>query len=419
MVIDSPEDLRLLEFFHLRCLPTIPGYTKSRIFPLVPQLGSAEPAIKHAMLAIASLYEETESLGRPLNKKPPTSRDSSVSKPEAVAMKHYTKALSELRQGLNSKKTSSTMVLIACMLFTCVEALRGQDEAALAHIENGLNIISNLKKRHESESISGQRSHSISQDSQFTEPLFGAFSALRLLALSIKEQNLRGKLKIEPRALEDCPPRFTFSTLAEARTALEPILNNVANIIYSKAEAANAASPGPDPAATRTIQVDAQIRRWSRAFDAVMIETSRQSYANDSPVFEHMKTYPLILRIYAKLVSIRLWVSYWPVGDPSLDAMNPDFEELLDLVERCTISQSQGRVSIPGNKFRPPLFIMNMGIIPAIFFTACKCPSIALRCRAIEMLERNPRREVLWDSTNCARNARNLMEMEMNPSVSS
>jgi len=61
---------------------------------------------------------------------------------------------------------------------------------------------------------------------------------------------------------------------------------------------------------------------------------------------------------------------------------------------------------------------MDMGRIPAMTFVACKCPSITVRQRAIEMLERHPRREVLWCSTTAARNARRLMELEKDRLVS-
>ncbi len=84
-----------------------------------------------------------------------------------------------------------------------------------------------------------------------------------------------------------------------------------------------------------------------------------------------------------------------PEGDLSHNTLIPDFEELLDLAEQCTVSQSKGHASISGNNIQPPLFIMNMNRIPAMAFVACKCPSITVRRRAIEMLERHPRREVL------------------------
>ena len=150
------------------------------------------------MLPIASLYEEAEALGRPLNQNPQTSSDGSVSNSEVIAMKHYTKALHELQQGLKSKTMSPTVILIACMLFTCTEALRGQNDAAMVHIGNGLNIISNLKELHENHSVIVRRSLVLPEHSQFTEPLAGAFSRLRILALSIKEQNLPGNISIEP-----------------------------------------------------------------------------------------------------------------------------------------------------------------------------------------------------------------------------
>ncbi len=414
--MSSPEDTRLFEIFHIKCLPTIPGYTKTKIWPLIPQLGTTEPAIRHTMLAIASLYEETEALGRPINEDPGISQDGRISQSEAIAMKHYTKALYELQQRLSSKASSPTIVLTACILFTCMEALRGQNEAALAHIENGSNIIANLKERLESDSITDQRSPILSQSSQSSESLSGAFSRLRILSLSIKEQSLPGKFKTTSSgALIDCPPEFSFSSLDEARIALEPILNNAANVIYSVPQSENSttASPGPSAAVAGRIQVDAQIRRWSRAFDSFMTEALWQSGSKNNSIAEHSKTYPLILRTFAKLVSIRLWVSYLPEGDPSLNALTLDFGELLDLGERCTASQSHGHTSISGNKVGPPLFIMDMGLIPAMFFAACKCPSVRLRRRAIEMLERNPRREVLWCSMTAAQNARSLMEMEM------
>ena len=417
--MDSPEDLRLFEIFHIKCLPTIPGYTKTKLWPLIPQLSTTEPAIRHAVLAIASLYEETEFLGKPINDNPRISEDRRVSKSETVALKHYTKALNELQQGLSSKASSPAIVLIACLLFTCMEALRGQDEAALAHIENGINITTNLKEKQESETTSGQSSFILSQNSQFSESLSSAFSRLRLLSFSIKEQTAPEQSKTLPRVLADYPPHSSFSTLAEARMGLERIMNNAADIVYGppQCRCPNTTSPGPDPAVTSRIRVDAQIKHWSRAFDSFMTKALPQGEYKDNSIVEHRKTYPLILRTLAKNVSIRLWVSYLPEGDPSLDSMIPDFEELLDLAERCTVSQGQDHTTIPGNIFRPPLFIMDIGIIPAIFFVACKCPSMALRLRAIEMLERTPRREVLWSSTSAGQKARNLLELEMSRQV--
>jgi len=55
-------------------------------------LGATEAAIRHAMLAIASLYEETEAVGKPINENAGISEDRRISSSETVAVKHYTKA---------------------------------------------------------------------------------------------------------------------------------------------------------------------------------------------------------------------------------------------------------------------------------------------------------------------------------------
>ena len=90
--MDSPEDIRLFEIVHIKCLPTIPEYTTSQIWPVVPQLSATEPAIRHAMLAIASLYEEIEAVGKLINENAGISENRRIFSFETVAVKHYTKA---------------------------------------------------------------------------------------------------------------------------------------------------------------------------------------------------------------------------------------------------------------------------------------------------------------------------------------
>ena len=74
------------------------------------------------MLAIASLYEQTEALGRPINEGYYNKSVSKLSESETIAVKHYNQALYELQKGLVSKTCSPTIVLTACILFTCIEA---------------------------------------------------------------------------------------------------------------------------------------------------------------------------------------------------------------------------------------------------------------------------------------------------------
>ena len=246
------------------------------------------------------------------------------------------------------------------------------------------------------------------------ESLSDAFSRLSILVISIKEYTLPGKFRIGSPTLTDCPPTFKFSTIADARVSLEPIINNAVKVLYAVPQINRQnAAPGPDATVANRIQVDAQIRHWLRSFDAFLTDALPQSPFKDSSTVEQLQTYSLILRTLAKYISLRLWVSYLSEDGPSLYALIPDFEEVLDLSNRCTISQIQGQPSVAGQKAQPPFFIMDMGVVPAMFFVACKGPSIRLRQKAIKMLERHPRREVMWCSTTAARIAESLLDMEM------
>ncbi len=114
---------------------------------------------------------------------------------------------------------------------------------------------------------------------------------MRVLSLSIQEQRLPEKFQLASSdALTDCPPNFDFSTLAEARTALNLIMNNVSIVVYSAPpdDSLAAASPGPDAVVASGIQADAQIRHWSRAFDSFMAEALWQDGCKDSSTAEHL-----------------------------------------------------------------------------------------------------------------------------------
>lgn len=421
VLTESPGDVRLLEIFLVKCIPIIPGYFTSKIYTfLVPQLGHTEPAILHAMLAIASLHEATEALGRPVNNTAQNSTSVSISRPEACAMAHYSKALRGLQQHLSSRTSSAVVVLTACLLFICLESLRGHSEAALAHIDNGLNILKDYYPKYLGGTSSDQVKPTQYSTSDAMDMLCNAFMRMRLLSLSIKEQTQPAKLKAAATAGPIVQSRndYHLESMDEARAALGPILNNAASVISDAMQEDDGRSPdfpGPDAAVTRRARVEAQLRHWSRAFEVFIKNNPR--YGKHGKADQSMVG-ALILKIYAKVFSIRLWISYIPQGPDLDDLLLTDFKELLELAEECTVVLSQSHTSFSGEKKQHPVFIMDMGIIPALFFTACRCPDITMRWRAIAMLEQTPRREALWCSMDAARTARSLMASESGQAIS-
>jgi len=272
------------------------------------------------------------------------------------------------------------------MLFVCLEALRGQKDAAMSHIENGLKILHGLGHR-SSDSINDIPGY-----------LSAGFGRLSLLLMPTEDpQDLRKNkesLTVDRKIFADTPESLDFVTVEEARGALSPLLSEAARLVVSAPFITDLAYQGPDMAVTARVQLDTQIQQWSAAFDRFMLSQPESLHAG----YE-------VLRGFAKIASIRLWASLYPEG-ASLDFLDADFEEFLDGEERCLNLQGWNTPST--NAKTPPIFTMDLGTIGPLMFAACKCSKRELRMRALEMLERAPRREALWSSEASAETARQV-----------
>lgn len=388
----SLEDMRLLDLYYTDCVHSIPGHFRSEVAEvLIPQLSQVEPTIHHAILAISRLYESTEAERRPLHD---CSGDLAVPPTQMYAMQHYGKALSSLQQHMSSSVSSPVVALTACFLFVTLEGLRGRTEAAIAHIENGLSICKVLEEK------SGVNGNDNASTARALSLLSGTFLKMSPLVNAIKEHTHPESKPIAPTIRDrfECPS--AFEDLAATRTAFALLMVDVSQVTASVVSLDSDIS-GPDEAITDRIRLDVQIRRWTLALDRLIAN----SQYTPSPVHESSGT--LVLRVFAKHATILLWASLLP-PEEKLPRYTADFYELLDLVERSQVlelEEVQAKQSMRKNA-RPAVFIMDMGVNSALAFTVGRCAHLGLRLRALEILERSPRREVLWDSVSVARKAR-------------
>lgn len=88
-----------------------------------------EPAVRHAAIAISSIYEQLRD-GRLDTLDYPGGR---------FALGHYNQALSHL----TSKSNSESTMLFLCILFVCIEALQKNTPAAIEHCRHGVSILNN------------------------------------------------------------------------------------------------------------------------------------------------------------------------------------------------------------------------------------------------------------------------------------
>ncbi|KAK1985960.1 LOW QUALITY PROTEIN: C6 zinc finger protein [Colletotrichum cereale] len=116
-------ETRAVTFFGRNVAPHLAGPLDSYFWThLVPQMSYQEPAANHAALAISSLYEAfSEGLRN------------------AFAISQYNKAI-------GSTKREET-VLVVCILFSCIDMLRGECQSAIDHCRHGINILNGIDSK--------------------------------------------------------------------------------------------------------------------------------------------------------------------------------------------------------------------------------------------------------------------------------
>ncbi|KAF7556429.1 hypothetical protein G7Z17_g1405 [Cylindrodendrum hubeiense] len=125
---------RALQFFREKAGPSLSAETDPQFWTqLVMQFSSFEPSVRHAVVAISALYEEFN------HKTQPEVRLGD----NRLALRHYNAAIRELKSMENP-----SIVLLVCILFTCIECLQSNKEAAIRHCKAGIAIMESATPAH-------------------------------------------------------------------------------------------------------------------------------------------------------------------------------------------------------------------------------------------------------------------------------
>ncbi|KAF7539256.1 hypothetical protein G7Z17_g12455 [Cylindrodendrum hubeiense] len=123
-------ELRSLAYFHHVVAPVLSGpFDASFWTHLVAQVTHHESAARHAVLAISSFFENFSATTCQTNDNP-------------FAIRHYNQAIKRV---VTSKAQDIDTVLVVCILFTCIEFLRGDAKAALNHTRHGVRVLNTAK----------------------------------------------------------------------------------------------------------------------------------------------------------------------------------------------------------------------------------------------------------------------------------
>jgi hypothetical protein len=377
------DNAQYLEFYH-RCVgPSISTNFDQEFWSRTPlQLAQSELSIRHALISLSCLNKsETGTL------KDARSGLVSTLKQKTVLI-HYNKAVKYLAQRISEPSFSPEVGLVCCLLFICLEFLRGDHDTALAHLKSGLKIISAYK---ESKVLTSSTESSSNIIEETLIPIF-----TRMIATAI----IYG-LPSEQVCFTSCYPIGTpeckFRSVVEAESSMHNI-RNISLLLTRKLGIATVLQE-PQPEELLQEQKDCVENHhvWLHAMNKFERETilSKQ----DTLTAHLLKAQHHFMYIFTEIAV--------PTNQTIFDVYLESFKAVITHSRMVLDARETTIAPNPAANFT-----FEIGLIPGLYLTACRCRCPTTRREALSLLERNLPREGLWDAHQHAIVARRLIELE-------
>ena len=382
-------ETRSLEYFRRRSLYALSGFIETEFWSrFLFQVSESEPAVKHAIIAFSSFHERTEPQYLSLQER--SQQTLSPGRQHDFALEQYNRAVRLLRQRLSQDDRSKNVTLTSCILFTCMEFMRGNSDTATTHLRNGLNI---LRLQPPDNSVDPNTVQGLGLDKSLA-PVFARVALVQSLYGQTRHHRFWD--------LMDVPAEYSpsqFKTLDAARTSLINLMNAVLTFCYMKDYEL---FESQEATILRQQSIAHKLDEWASAFNNF---THEQAPAQ---ILDHRGV--SIVRAHYLLNA--LWVQKALFcEEEAFDVHIPSFIEIVNILERAIHSPGKPNTDLADL----PSFSADMGIVSVLFFTAIKCREPSVRRRASAVLRRGPRREGMWDSIESARVADLIIAVEEEP----
>lgn len=381
--------MRALEYFCVKTAPSLGMHFDADFWKrFVIPASMAEPALRHAMVAVGIFAERLE--GRGVNKitlaharaattdslpqlAPIRSRGSADG--DLLALSNYNKSIGLLTNLVSSAAQTADVVLLACVLFVCVEFLRGDNEAAFRHFNGGMTIIMDLVSR--KQSSTGPRP----LVDRVKSSILPAFNRLEMLSALFGN----GASWPYPVALPDSVPAM-FSSVSNARDSMVHLMNLSLRFVQTVQMLEYEPSAIPVSAYEEQAELLKYLQLWRSRFSDFQAKHAQSLVADDFYV--------------ANVLEIQRTVAYTWIStlmnayQCAHDAHIPAYTAAIVLAEQI---YGTGSMRIQHTR-QTNAFLLDVEIVGPLYWMCVKCRHPAVRRRAIAVLRNMHRREGMWDS---------------------
>ncbi|KAL2675756.1 hypothetical protein Neosp_011947 [[Neocosmospora] mangrovei] len=341
------------------------------------QFANFEPAVRHSIVAISSLYEQL----------PSGSPEGTGAQDQRLILTHYNAAIRELKTMTAPEK--QPLVLLVCILFICIEFLQSNDEAALKHCKHGITMLSQCGAGYE-------------WTRQFLEPIFRRLSLFPFFFG--REDSHYPSLH----ALSGAVPE-TFQSFTDARSMMDELFTRSVRIMrlgddYRVGQLRH--QPFPDSLYDEGMAVNSLLDTWDTLFTSLL--------STDSACNTTIAERPSVIAQQSLLIRFDVCRI---MADMAVEREEGPYDRHLErfksIAERLESLASSVPLLAKGGDARPAKFTFDMGFMPVMSFCTLKCRDLKTRLRFWRLMPTLARaRESLWNLNLMTGLVRRVIEIE-------
>jgi hypothetical protein len=354
------DESRAIDFFLRVAAPEISGFFHHRFWKeTVFQASQQDPTIFKGMLAVSSMYEVMK-----------------VGTHSEYGLKCYNQAIQELVGHGTANPDSIRIPLVACLLFVCVDCLRGDTNSALMHINGGIKLLNTWIARLRS---NGQIDFSKDPDSAFIRKvLLPMFSWLKLLS------GLYGSTAFGTTIIgSEDTYASSFDTIEEAFMSYFVVLEKACRYVQQHSMTRH---NGPAmETATLGKSLIAELEAWKHKVDQFALRDRHTWSLSTQRGHKVIHASHLVLTIWLESIMA-------PPQETEWDKHHKKYQEIIQLLD-SVIERSYDTSSALSKKFA-----FECGTLAMLQFVAWRCRWPGIRRKALSLLKTAHRREVFFDS---------------------
>jgi hypothetical protein len=373
-LLDNGRDL---DFFRQNLAAKLDGQLHSNFWSkLVLQLAHSEASVRHAVSTLSILHQDVAlSLQHPAGYVD--------ANPEA--QKEWDKSIKSLSARIAKHPDSSLVPLVCCLLFACVELLRGSVDSFMIHIENGFNILVPLQRPIDTTSVCSARLP-YSELEEIDDHILPVFTRLNLLC------SLAGKMT-PPMRTRNGSEQAPHVDLTDSRLHLFQISDVCIRFIRKASPKAAVFEVDFDDFVEQA-KLQSRLGAWYQKLTE-LLERLKLAGTLDHQALSLLVIHHRVIHIWLRVCTI--------AEENSTDSYLSDFKIIVhhaeQLSKQCTTAAPQ------------PLSF-DIQTIGPLYYTALKCRHPVIRRKALELLRLAPRREGLWNAHHAYATAKRVIEIE-------